>query len=267
MAQQASQQKRLYRSHDSYIAGVCAGFAEYFDFDAIVMRVFAILLTLATAGIGAILYLVLWAAIPREPDPNAPYEVTPESAESSVYGSVDVLDAAGEGEGYGSPSMIHRLAIAAGLMVLFLLIATNVAPIVPGTQWWQFWPLGFLTVGLCLIVIPVRTRFESVWHALGIVMTSLSATMLPMSLGVLSWSTLSNAFAQLWILPLIAVILFIIGIRQHTGNLIIGSAFVVTAFCLLALFSYSLPGDLEALFVNMPDGTSLRIAFLPESFR
>ena len=272
MAGQVSQGKQLYRSRDSYVAGVCAGIAEHLDLDPILMRVLAILLTLATAGIGAILYLVLWAVLPREPEARAPYDVTPESAESSVYGSVDVLDAdgaslAGSDDNGGRPSVIHRLAIAVGLMILFLVIATNVAPIVPGTQWWQFWPLGFLTIGLCLIIIPVRTRFESVWHALGIALTSLAATVLPMSLGVLSWDTLVNAFEQLWILFAVAAILLVIRMRQRAGNLVIGSAFLVTAFCLLALFSYALPGDLEELLVSMPDGSSLRIAFLSDTFK
>lgn len=271
MAKGVAQQmtyKQLYRSRDAYIAGVCAGIAEYLEFDPIVIRILAVLFAVTTVGIGGIVYLALWAYIPRSPEPQAPYDVTPESAESSVYGSLDCIEGddvspIGGDEEYGRPSMVQRLAVAVGLMVLFLLVATNLAPIVSGTQWWQFWPLAFLIIGLCLIVIPVRTRFESAWHAAGIAITSLAATMLPMSLGLLSWDTLGHAVSGLWFLLVIAIVLFGIGIRNHAGNLMIGAAFFITGFCLITLISYALPGDLEALTIVFPDGNSLRIALLP----
>ncbi|HLP03979.1 MAG TPA: PspC domain-containing protein [Paludibacter sp.] len=57
--------KKLHRSKDQQIAGVCAGIAEYFDWDVTLVRIVYALLTLFSAGFpGIILYLVLWAIMP-----------------------------------------------------------------------------------------------------------------------------------------------------------------------------------------------------------
>ena len=64
VAQQVAE-RQLYRSRDAHLAGVCAGIAEYCDFDPIVIRILAVLLTLSTFGLAAIVYLILWAYLPR----------------------------------------------------------------------------------------------------------------------------------------------------------------------------------------------------------
>lgn len=58
--------KKLYRSNDRIIAGVCAGIAEYFDFDPTVVRIVYALLTICTAFSGIILYPILWIIMPPE---------------------------------------------------------------------------------------------------------------------------------------------------------------------------------------------------------
>ena len=47
------------------IAGVCAGFAEYFGTDVTVMRVIWIALAVLPPHIGLIGYLVAWAVLPK----------------------------------------------------------------------------------------------------------------------------------------------------------------------------------------------------------
>ena len=56
--------KRLYRSDDRVIAGVCAGIAEYLDFDPVVVRLGYAALTLFTAFAGIPLYIVAWIIMP-----------------------------------------------------------------------------------------------------------------------------------------------------------------------------------------------------------
>lgn len=58
--------KRLTRSNDRIIGGVCAGIAEYFDIDPTLVRVAYALLTLLTAFCGIVLYPVLWIIIPAK---------------------------------------------------------------------------------------------------------------------------------------------------------------------------------------------------------
>jgi phage shock protein PspC (stress-responsive transcriptional regulator) len=56
--------KRIYRSDDRILGGVCAGLAEYFEFDATWVRILYALLTFCTAFSGCILYIIMWIVIP-----------------------------------------------------------------------------------------------------------------------------------------------------------------------------------------------------------
>jgi len=47
------------------VAGVCAGFAEYFDTDLTLMRVIWVALLLIPPHIGLIAYIVSWAVLPK----------------------------------------------------------------------------------------------------------------------------------------------------------------------------------------------------------
>ncbi len=61
--------KKLYRSHSQrMLAGVCGGFAEYFDIDVTVVRVVYVLLTLFTVFSGIILYIILMLIMPENRD-------------------------------------------------------------------------------------------------------------------------------------------------------------------------------------------------------
>lgn len=257
---------RLYRSRDAYLGGVCAGIAERLDADPIVVRIFVVLFTFVTVGLGAIVYLVMWARMPLKPEGPEPFEVLPESAESFAYGKQDHrfgLLAASRGR-YGNtlpgaPSIVVRLAVAVCLMLLFLAVAMNASPMVEGTHWWQFWPLAFVICGLCLIVIPIRSNHESLWHALGIVLTSVAAMMFPISLGVVSWSTLPYAFSQLWLLLLVAVVLVLVGVAVKMDAVMLAGSLCIVAFCLITLYFYALPGASEALTVLMPNGRAFLV--------
>lgn len=61
-----STQKKLRRSNESMLAGVCAGLAEYFDVDPTMVRIVYALLTIFTAFSGIIVYLVLMFVMPRK---------------------------------------------------------------------------------------------------------------------------------------------------------------------------------------------------------
>ena len=46
------------------IAGVCAGIAEYFNWDITLVRIVYVLLTFFTVFSGGIVYLILWLIMP-----------------------------------------------------------------------------------------------------------------------------------------------------------------------------------------------------------
>ncbi|MBR3529407.1 MAG: PspC domain-containing protein [Prevotella sp.] len=58
--------KKIYRSNDRIIGGVCAGIAEYFDVDPTILRIGYVVLTIFTAFSGIILYPFLWIIIPSQ---------------------------------------------------------------------------------------------------------------------------------------------------------------------------------------------------------
>jgi len=60
--------KRLIRPRNGRkIAGVCAGFAEYFDLDLTLVRVVWLISAFLGVGLSFVAYLVAWIVIPEEP--------------------------------------------------------------------------------------------------------------------------------------------------------------------------------------------------------
>ncbi len=61
------EQKKLYRSKSNrMICGVCAGLGEYFNVDATIVRLAAVLITLCF-GSGVIAYVIAAIVIPDKP--------------------------------------------------------------------------------------------------------------------------------------------------------------------------------------------------------
>ena len=57
--------KRIYRSDDRILGGVCAGLAEYFEFDATWVRILYALLTFCPPFTACTLYIIIWLVIPH----------------------------------------------------------------------------------------------------------------------------------------------------------------------------------------------------------
>lgn len=60
-------EKKLRRSQNKMIAGVCAGIAEYFNLDVTLVRVAYVLVSIFSAGFpGLLVYLILMLVMPLE---------------------------------------------------------------------------------------------------------------------------------------------------------------------------------------------------------
>ncbi|HEX8182060.1 MAG TPA: PspC domain-containing protein [Candidatus Saccharimonadales bacterium] len=60
--------KKLYRSTDNkMIAGVCAGLAEYFNVDPVIIRIIGVCLLLPGGFPGFVPYVMLWIIMPKKP--------------------------------------------------------------------------------------------------------------------------------------------------------------------------------------------------------
>lgn len=61
-------QKKLIRSRDRILGGVCAGIAERYGWDPTMVRVLYVLISIISAGFpGTIFYIILWVIMPQEP--------------------------------------------------------------------------------------------------------------------------------------------------------------------------------------------------------
>ncbi len=58
-------QKRLIKSKNRILGGVCGGIAEYFGWDPTLVRVLWVLISLAW-GTGIVLYIILWIIMPKK---------------------------------------------------------------------------------------------------------------------------------------------------------------------------------------------------------
>jgi phage shock protein C len=58
--------KKLYRSKDRMIAGVCGGIAEWLGWSAIHVRIIYLLVSIFSAAFpGILVYLILWFVMPE----------------------------------------------------------------------------------------------------------------------------------------------------------------------------------------------------------
>lgn len=58
--------KKLYRSREKRIGGVCGGIAEYFSIDPTIVRLIWAISTFVY-GTGLLAYLICWIVIPEDP--------------------------------------------------------------------------------------------------------------------------------------------------------------------------------------------------------
>lgn len=59
------EKKRLTRSNNKMIGGVCAGLAEYLDLDPTIVRIVWVLMVFF-AGFGGLLYVILWLVMSKQ---------------------------------------------------------------------------------------------------------------------------------------------------------------------------------------------------------
>ena len=131
---------KFYRSRtESMIAGVCGGLAEYFDLDATLIRIGAVILSFV-GGYGILAYMICWVVIPQKP--------LAESVDDSNYEKQAEMigDDPAPTKG-GGAVFFGALLIVVGL----LLVLDNFIPI----MWLSFsklWPIIVILVGIMILV-------------------------------------------------------------------------------------------------------------------
>lgn len=142
----------LYRSRENrLIGGVCGGIGEYLRLDASLVRVYFVLLAL-TGGIGWLLYLILWAALPYEGQGAF-------GAPGAIRGGITEIASKAQELGddvrrtIGQPHPQLGMFVGA-LLVLIGALALLRALELPGLGWLHeglLWPLLLIVGGVVLV--------------------------------------------------------------------------------------------------------------------
>ena len=155
---------RLERSTtNKVVAGVCGGIAEYLQVDPTLVRVFVVVATILSGGLGLLAYVgaVIFMPLPGQP---APFVKTTNVTTSTLEGTANGGDpsattpiappvAAPE-----DPEATERRRASFGLVLIalgaiFLLSNAGVFRIV---RWDLAWPLVFIAIGVLLLAQRVR---------------------------------------------------------------------------------------------------------------
>jgi phage shock protein C len=155
---------RLERSTtNKVVAGVCAGIAEYLQVDPTLVRVFFVVGTIVTGGLGLLGYIILVVLMPLPGQP-APFVKSSGVTTSTVEG-VAASDQTTSGAATipavappPDPEAAERRRAAAGLFLialgaLFLLGNAGVFRLV---RWDLAWPLVFIAIGALLLAQRIR---------------------------------------------------------------------------------------------------------------
>ena len=153
-------QTRLERSTtNKVVAGVCGGIAEYLQIDPTLVRVFFVIATLMTAGLGFLGYIVLMVMMPL-PGKPAPFVTNTGSTGAAEPGATGadttvITPAVARVE---DPVTAERRRATFGyflvaLGVVFLLANLGAFRIV---RWDLVWPLVFVGAGVLLLAQRVR---------------------------------------------------------------------------------------------------------------
>ena len=303
-----SRARQLYRSRNALVGGVCAGIAERFDVDPLVVRILFLTFAVLTLGLAGLAYLVLWAVLPKRPMQVKPVKVEPDSVHSDTFGAVDCrrargaamgrcanavpyvgaahlppvppvmaekarcdqapamgLDAASvgprdakAGEGDGPSTVRIVLALVAGCLLASLGASFAVSGFLHDVAWWQCWPLALIVFGIVRIAVPGGEGERAQAFFLGVSVFAAGLTLLPMSMGFVSWTTLSKMFEYLWPLPALAAVLLAVGVYVRRPVVIVVAAVLVLLFCVLGFDLLFEPGPLRELSFGTPLGREYR---------
>jgi phage shock protein C len=157
---------RLERSiTNKVVAGVCGGIAEYLQVDPTLVRVFFVLGTIFTGGLGLLGYIVLVVLMPLPGQP-VPFVKTSDVTTSTVEGAAADADAAQPAPLVAPPAAArpsdpevaerNRAAFGIVLIALGAIFLLSNAGLFRLVRWDLAWPLVFIAIGALLLVQRVR---------------------------------------------------------------------------------------------------------------
>lgn len=234
--------KRIYRSDDVAVAGVCAGIAEHLDMDVAAVRILAILLFFASFGLVAVVYSFLWLVLPKHVAISS--ETLPCAAYSDEGSEVFPCDS-GDPCCSAGPAGWSRACMWVGIALLTVGVAFLLAAFVRGVSWWRFLPIAVCLTGVALMVTPSRSMPRLRRFSLGLMLLFFGLLILAVSVGVVDARTVLFAASKLWPGGLVVVGLVIIGSALDDDLFYLGAAACLAVLLLAATFGFADPMPLE----------------------
>lgn len=213
--------RRLYRSNNAVIAGVCSGIADYFGVSTTLIRVIAAVLLVVGLGAPTVVYLVLVLVLPKRPtdyssyvdvDPisfkqaraSAPVPPAGAQAASRDAGPACPTSSSSPGAGYSAAYCTtanaraqdenpkqrrYTFAVLCGMLLVAIGFGNLLGRFIPTIHWWTFWPLLVVALGISHLCTcapgPGRRTPARVLDGIAIMVFGLM--LLAITLGVLDW--------------------------------------------------------------------------------
>jgi len=273
--------RRLYRSDNAMIAGVCGGLAEYFGFDPSIVRILAVVLLVLLLGTPALLYLVMIFIIPRQPlDINQPIDIkasvtseiaavrnqgrTPGAAwvssnpEAFDAAETDVSRAPGQrlsGRGLSAATTLGLMLIGFGIIALLGLFINPF--------FWTYWPLVVILVGLITLFSPGYNGWRVARAGYSILMVTVGILLQLSCLGYFAWTVWLETFVTLWPVGLIGVGLVLIGGTLRRDIFKLAAALLLSLTLVVGIWTFGQIGGLYHIDLPLFNGFDLEMPRSP----
>lgn len=146
--------EKLYRSRRSkVIGGVAGGLAQYFNIDPVIIRILFVVLTIMH-GMGPVIYIILWIAVPEEPFAQA-YGINPDGT-VNPEGSEVKFENINTDAAPVEPKKTGNGRIIAGSILILIGAIFFFDRFVPSFDFGDVFPFIFIVAGIALILNSVK---------------------------------------------------------------------------------------------------------------
>ncbi len=242
--------KKVYRSDDVAIAGVCAGIADYLDMDVAAVRILVILLFLASFGLVSLVYAFLWLILPKR------VAISSQTLSCAAYADAQGGSLASSDEDCGrclpgsGASGWSRACMWVGVAFLTVVCSFFLTTFVTNVEWWRFMPIAVCLTGIALMMTPSRFISRLRRFSWGLTLLFVGLLLLAVSVGVVNVDTLLFAFSKLWPGVMVVVGLVLLGLSLEDDLFYLAAAACVAVLLLAATFGFSTPSPIELVPVE-----------------
>jgi len=265
--------RRLYRSDDAMVAGVCAGIAEYFGLDPTVARIVGVVLMVLFLGTPAIIYLILIFIVPKSPPTNRPIDIRASTtSETSAIRSLERTPGAAwvssNSEAFdavdpdlsGTDGKPVNRGVSAAVTLGIMLVGFGVIAllgILVDPFFWLYWPLIIVLVGLISLSSPGYNGWKVSRAGNSILVITIGVLLQLWRMGYFPFSVFISTVWTLWPASLVAVGLLVIGGSLRRDFLKMLAALLISFTLVIGTWSF---GNLSgSYYIHLPVVNPIRI--------